>query len=105
MGIDERDMLDADVELLPDRLRAAGFEIAVSREPYPPFPDLIVIDVRYPGGKDVQSFVCIQEQLGQRKIYIANAWSWWPAVQKRREKLQEDVTAAIEQSGGFSSSG
>ncbi|MDB5336219.1 MAG: hypothetical protein JWN70_1838 [Planctomycetaceae bacterium] len=105
MGIDERDMLDADVEVLPDRLRAAGFEIAVSCEPYPGFLDLIVVDVRSADGKDTQSFVCIQEQPGQRKIYIANAWSWWPAVQNRRQKLQDDVTAVIDQSGGFSSPG
>jgi hypothetical protein len=102
MGLDVRNIPRLAGDNLPDRLRNAGFDVEVIRKPASQLPAGTITIVNCRRGEDVQFLIWGPDfdNPNEYQIQIANAWSWWPSVHKRRDRLQRDVTAIIEQSGG-----
>ncbi|MDB5336734.1 MAG: hypothetical protein JWN70_2353 [Planctomycetaceae bacterium] len=105
MGLDERVMAVHALVALPDRLRAAGFDVEVTDDSNPEFPNnpITVITCRRGPDSQVLFWSHYPDDSGECSLYIANAWAWIKYIHKRRSMLQADVTSIIEQYGGRSS--
>jgi hypothetical protein len=103
MGADVRDMPNAAAAALPDRHREAGFDVEVSSGPHPQYPGVIVTRAICRRGGDAQrlGWGPASGKPGECRVGIANARSWRRRVRERRFRLQAEVTAIIERSGGY----
>lgn len=102
MGLDVRDLPPSALEDLPDRLRAAGFEVDVTHEPHRQIAGATLTRVGCRRGEDVQTLFWLEGVVEPNGggVIIPNAWSWWASVRNRRRRLQADVTDVLEQAGG-----
>jgi hypothetical protein len=100
MGLDLREMPPASLPGLADRLRTAGFDVRVTHEPSR--VQVVYLTTHYwcRRGQDVQHLYWHDYPGDPPRVYISNAWHWWPPTRKRREQLQADVTSVLEQAGG-----
>lgn len=105
MGLDERIMSLRSLEVLPDRLREAGFDVDVTHELCSKDPRYTITVLKCRRGVDSQVLTWSPdpERSDECEVYIVNAWAWLSHVHKRRSALQMDVTTIIEQNGGYSS--
>ena len=103
MGFDVRDMPTEAAAALPDRLREAGFDVGVLTGPHPQHPEVIVTRVVCRRGGDEQrlNWGPASGKPGECRIGIANARGWRRSARERRGRLQAEVTAVIEQAGGY----
>ena len=99
MGIDVRDIPAEAAALLPDRLRAAGFEVEVGPVVDPSRPDRVGTRALCRRGRDVQriGWCRIPGRPEICRVSIGNAWGWRASARRR---LQAEVTAVIDQNGG-----
>src|SRR4051812_4030645 len=116
MGPDFRVISKSTVEDLPSRLRQAGFDVTVQQKNLSAGSVEVRAECRR--GDDVQivewglysdTFLrrynrepnADWDESKECDVLIWNAWSWWPSTFRRRRRLQKDVTAVIEQAGGY----
>jgi hypothetical protein len=103
MGVDIRDMPVAAAEALPGRFREAGFDVEVISESHPQYPGVTITRVVCRRGSDEQfvGWSCAAVKPGEYRVSIGNAQGWRRSVRERRYRLQAEVTAIIEQGGGY----
>jgi hypothetical protein len=103
MGLDARDMPTVLVDEAVKSLRSSGFDVTVKEiEPPNGNPNHYVRHVYCHRHKDsiTLSFSQDLQKPESTRIYIPNAWSWWPPRSRRLQAIQKEVTAAIELAGG-----
>lgn len=100
MGLDERSMPVRSLMVLPDRLRDAGFVVEVVEESGTN-PKVTVIRCRRAADTQLLTWCDEPDISDVCHIYIPNAWAWRRHLHERRSAIQAQVTAIIEENGGY----
>jgi hypothetical protein len=103
LGLDVRELPRAAAGGLPDRLRAAGFEVEVNQEPHRQIPGATLTRVSCRRGEDVQALFWLEgpREPEECRVIIPNAWAWRASVRSTSARPRSSCHEAGNASNTF----